>query len=205
MHRSLGATITLIGPDKAKELAHLEGSKIEDCEEITVTIANGTSEIINKKITSTLRINGVNTSATLYVMTLPKQYDILLGMDWMQQQDVWLSPRRKLLTLANEDGTRVVKSCLSQVFTDSTLPDYEQVATGSTVEGVYSVCRDLEVEIVKGARRQRMAWKKTKALRRCSQRTRHSVLSLDACLCSVPPAAPSPCAMPRESPNIRTM
>jgi len=130
-------------------LAHLEGSKIEDCEEITVTIANGTSEIINKKITSTLRINGVNTSATLYVMTLPKQYDILLGMDWMQQQDVWLSPRRKLLTLANEDGTRVVKSCLSQVFTDSTLPDYEQVATGSTVEGVYSVCRDLEVEIVK--------------------------------------------------------
>ena len=107
-----GATITLISPERAKAMACKGGAKIEDCEKIHVTIANGMCEVITKKIDSTICINGITTPITLYLMSLPRQYDMLLGMDWLQSNDVWLNPRRKLLSLVNGDGTRDAKICL---------------------------------------------------------------------------------------------
>ena len=105
-------------------------------------------EVITKKIDSTICINGITTPITLYLMSLPRQYDMLLGMDWLQSNDVWLNPRRKVLSLVNGDGTRDAKICLCTASHLSTLPSKHEISMGVTTETLFSIGPDIEVELV---------------------------------------------------------
>ena len=76
-----GATITLISPKLVATATREQGVHVETCDDIVVTLANGIEVVINKRLRSHITIAKITTPITLYVMNLPTQYDLLLGMD----------------------------------------------------------------------------------------------------------------------------
>ena len=145
-----GATITLISPNLVATATREQGVQVQSCDDITVTLANGIEVVINKRMRTHITIAKITTPITLYVMNLPPQYDLLLGMDWMREHDVWLNPKRKALLMPGHEGiTRGHKACAILASVESTVPFYHEIASGATTldKSVY-VCGVDEVEFV---------------------------------------------------------
>ena len=161
-----GATITLISPNLVATATREQGVQVQSCDDITVTLANGIEVVINKRMRTHITIAKITTPITLYVMNLPPQYDLLLGMDWMREHDVWLNPKRKALLMPGHEGiTRGHKACAILASVESTVPFYHEIASGATTldKSVY-VCGVDEVEFVppKEFKRRSMLFQKGK-------------------------------------------
>ena len=148
-----GATMTLIKPEIAQRMCAAKQVTIENCDNISVQLADSSLCVINQYIIARLCISDITTECKLFLMSLPPGYDVLLGMDWLQDNDVWLHPKRKRLVLTSRgqpNGAHVCLTCPE----GSILPVMTPRAAGEKrLHGVFSLRASAtennnEVEIV---------------------------------------------------------
>jgi len=48
-------------------------------------------------------------------MDLPPGFDVLLGMDWLQENDIWINPRRKQLLRSKGPDNDALHVCLTEL------------------------------------------------------------------------------------------
>ena len=95
----------------------------------------------------------MTTEVTLHLMALPTGFDVLLGMDWLQENDIWINPKRKQLLRSGGKETSELHVCLTDA-RHAELPGATPIKTGeSRPYGIYSVSTDSdnqnEVQVVK--------------------------------------------------------
>jgi hypothetical protein len=84
------------------DIFHLKRNKLE--KSWLVQLATGTKRRINEIVRSCpIDLNGVNTVADLNIIPLGS-YDILIGMDWLDQHHAMLDCHNKTFTCLNEEG-----------------------------------------------------------------------------------------------------
>jgi hypothetical protein len=68
-------------------------------------LATGTKRRINETVKSCpINLNGVNTNVDMNIIPLGSYYDILIGMDWLDQHQVVLNCHDKTFTCLYEEG-----------------------------------------------------------------------------------------------------
>ena len=78
----------------------------------------------------------------LGIRSLPPGFDVLLGMDWLQKNNVWLHPGRKTLVFPDKSNCEGVSVCLTSATQQVILPDFSMsVKLGKRFRshGVYSL------------------------------------------------------------------
>ena len=79
---------------------------------------------------------------SLGIFRPPPGFDILLGMDWLQKNNVWLHPGRKTLVFPDKRSRDGVSVCLTSATQQIILPDFSMsVKLGRRFRshGVYSL------------------------------------------------------------------
>ena len=110
-----GATMSLISPSHAKRVSESSNVEIKECDPLNVLLADSSSVKITRCLETKVCISDHTTECTLFEMALPSGYDVLLGMDWLQNNNVWLQPKTKRIIMPTKDQPGGIHVCLSNV------------------------------------------------------------------------------------------
>ena len=97
-----GATISAVSPLIARECVDAGCEKVACADPIRVQLANSSYVQVNECLKAKFCLADRTTEVQLYIMNLPPGYDVLIGMDWLQMHDAWLSPKRKRIVLPTQ-------------------------------------------------------------------------------------------------------
>ena len=62
-------------------------------------------KLLKNKITTEIWIGEESYTTTFLVMPLPSGVDAILGMDWLNDNDIWLHPASKRMLVPSKPGT----------------------------------------------------------------------------------------------------